>query len=476
MAVLLTACVSITDISESVDGTITLPGKADAGTKQCLDNVSPLFGVASANLELADEFVPTFDAGYLNKALQELPVAVQNAKAKSSSGDIGIRSFLPAPLKSLEGLSTISQSISIRDASSALEAQRILQRNDAHNQLRGLAEFSAGNTPDGQQSLALDRSALSSYANSVQRAGSSNGFLFAAAGYTYALQAAGWPDIGPRNTTTENKKYFSLYRLLAEASFLDIYLKSYFRNGKIVSVRFDSTDIRKKLVEKIEQQIPPAKPGEEDEREKMIGELADNLLESILGGKPQEDAFYNLIGEIGETSFVTRGGTAYSFPGVTVDVNPLAENRVDSNEIDYTVVGSDIVRVAIEAVGDSWSRLPAAANSTACKHGLLTCLQSGKQNDKLFSDSNTIADKAEAIAGAATGRIIRGISWFSLNNEALAEIIETAVAVSVRKGTEKLAWCHYEKNPAQLANSHILDPVFAGQSSLQLTLDAPRTP
>jgi len=40
-----------------------------------------------------------------------------------------------------------------------------------------------------------------------------------------------------------------------------------------------------------------------------------------------------------------------------------------------------------------------------------------------------------------TGQVIRGIGWVSLNNEALAKLIETAAGVVVRKGAEKVAWC-----------------------------------
>jgi hypothetical protein len=39
--------------------------------------------------------------------------------------------------------------------------------------------------------------------------------------------------------------------------------------------------------------------------------------------------------------------------------------------------------------------------------------------------------------------MIRGASLFSLNNEALATAIETAVGVAIRKQAEKALWCWY---------------------------------
>ena len=58
-----------------------------------------------------------------------------------------------------------------------------------------------------------------------------------------------------------------------------------------------------------------------------------------------------------------------------------------------------------------------------------------------FSKVNDYASQAESVAATATGQIIRGVSWLSLNNEALAKLIETAVGVIARKATEKVAWC-----------------------------------
>ena len=42
---------------------------------------------------------------------------------------------------------------------------------------------------------------------------------------------------------------------------------------------------------------------------------------------------------------------------------------------------------------------------------------------------------------ALVGGILRGGSIFALNNEHLAAFLETAIAVSAPKGTEKIAWC-----------------------------------
>ena len=68
-------------------------------------------------------------------------------------------------------------------------------------------------------------------------------------------------------------------------------------------------------------------------------------------------------------------------------------------------------------------------------------------------DINTWGNRVDGLVGAASGRLIRWISWFSLNNEAIAEIVETAFAVAARKGAEEFAYCHYvcDENEVNIA-------------------------
>ncbi len=50
---------------------------------------------------------------------------------------------------------------------------------------------------------------------------------------------------------------------------------------------------------------------------------------------------------------------------------------------------------------------------------------------------------SEATVSAATSHLIRGISWFSLNNEAVANSVETLAGVTARKLSEKALWAYY---------------------------------
>jgi hypothetical protein len=88
--------------------------------------------------------------------------------------------------------------------------------------------------------------------------------------------------------------------------------------------------------------------------------------------------------------------------------------------------------------------------------------------EEQFTKVNDWANRAEGVVGSATGQAIRGISWLSLNNEALAKMIETAVGVAARKGTEKLAWCVYACSAKACASTEALEDLSVNRASLKV--------
>ena len=78
-----------------------------------------------------------------------------------------------------------------------------------------------------------------------------------------------------------------------------------------------------------------------------------------------------------------------------------------------------------------------------------------------FASVNDEAAAAESMVGGVSGKLIRGISWLSLNNEAIAKAIETALGVAARKATEKLSWCLYACTDPN-ARRFVRVPAFPG--------------
>ena len=188
----------------------------------------------------------------------------------------------------------------------------------------------------------------------------------------------------------------------------------------------------------------------EDEAKVIIGKLQVK----IIGAKLDADGKYHLLTKVEDGGFVSRGGTKYAFPGFSVSADPFSESMIQVSKVDFTQVGSDVVRVYIEAMGDQCGQLPADQTSTACKAKMadqlinvdkMQCYIEADQQVKAdqFSKVNDRSNQAESLAATATGQAIRGISWLSLNNEALAKVVETTVGVVARKATEKITWCVY---------------------------------
>ncbi len=162
--------------------------------------------------------------------------------------------------------------------------------------------------------------------------------------------------------------------------------------------------------------------------------------------------------------FIGRDGTQYGFPGV------VAENK--SVTIDHSQIGADAIRVILEALRDTYAPLPAIVGSTAAEsadpvdrldftddpksviavdwhldhHDAGKILHVKISADE-FQDIEAKARKAESSVAGAVGKAIRGGSWGSLNNEAVATFIETFAGVLARHTTERAGWCLQAQQP-----------------------------
>lgn len=224
------------------------------------------------------------------------------------------------------------------------------------------------------------------------------------------------------------------------------YVSDYFRNGKIVTLDFDYPDLKSKLLDKLKKSI-------KDETvltaaDAQIDQLAKDLGQRLC----QEEGKVTpcrILGVLGEQTFVSRAGKSYGFPGLAATVDLAGDKKVSTNKIDPNAVVSDLVRVLFEATGDDRIRVPGAKNSSLCRASASMC--AGKDNTDKLKQVDNIGDRAEAGTFAAVGIAIRGGWLFSINNEALATSIQTAVAVGVRKTAEGVMWSRLQNCPANLA-------------------------
>jgi hypothetical protein len=228
--------------------------------------------------------------------------------------------------------------------------------------------------------------------------------------------------------------------------YLDEYMNAYFRSGEFFDFALDPRTPKADLVKELKARL-----GLNDAEAKA---LADKIIAELGNGDLGKDGKLHLLTTLAG-GFVTRGGKKIAFPDVDFTFTPFSENAFTVSKIDLVAVAADVIRVSIEAMGDSIAQLPGTKASTGCRspHHLLDCYDPANYTvtAEQFASVNKDAAAAESMVGGITGKLIRGISWASLNNEAIARTVETALGVAARKAAEKLSWCFYAcTDPASL--------------------------
>ena len=224
---------------------------------------------------------------------------------------------------------------------------------------------------------------------------------------------------------------------------------------------------------------------------------AVNQLKDILGDDITEELRDELqaildqitdksIFKLGDLAFVSRGGGNRQFPGFNASWTPGAGKPTlepTFQEIPISDVGADIVRVTLEAIFDSLIGLPAVSNATGVSLvarvegtdlpiGLPDFAKLDEPPYKVpfdegaFNNVDEQANHVEGIVKPPLETSLIGISLFGTNNELIANLIATTIAVSAKKVVEYMAWC-YEYARAQ--QQGVPDRVVAAADVAQTT-------
>ncbi len=295
------------------------------------------------------------------------------------------------------------------------------QFNDLYNLVQGIprAELSAGYR-SATPTLQIDLKELDDYLQSVEAATALGGWDALAT----ELQSRG--DESSRTTL-----------------YIAAYLRAYFRDGSF----FEFSLTTQGLVDRLKEQLKKSLPLLDDAQiEALVKKLLKDYfdLEEVNGQYPPQPIF----GKLGTGGFVARGGKGYQFPSIEARLDPTAARKLTVSHVDFVATGSDVLRVILHAIGDAHAGLPAVSNATGTmlpRDPLPrnTPGTAGHLSAEEFGEVEVFADRLEGLTGAAVGRVTRGLWWVALNNEALATVIETAVAVAARKVSEKAAWCWF---------------------------------
>lgn len=155
-----------------------------------------------------------------------------------------------------------------------------------------------------------------------------------------------------------------------------------------------------------------------------------------------------------DVALKTRSGDTLQSPRADVRVGLIKQQFAEiANKDEIKRVPPDLVRVVVEALFDSYQRLPAVSDATGASPRLANPLPafadiegtSGYEHVSIadFRDISSNAAIVEGAAGLGTSVAVRGFNVFSIDNEVVEAMVETLIASIVRKAAEKLLWCAY---------------------------------
>lgn len=418
----------------TAQGTLVVPaGSADTA---CAPRPVP---TDHGTLFISDEVRRTLLAGITPDTISE---------ANGSSGDSR------SPSRGANGRTT--SDVTDKRVQSATDALNLLS-SPTHQKL--LALMALATTPSvsreingmlnpagtGDPTLTIDRQEWANYANAISSVSMTDGWTALAVSSTRQLSGLSAGD--PTRSAASG--------IQRESSLISAYLAAYFRQGKFVSLTIDPAQLNSELQTKVNSWLKDTGgTGATASPSNLVDSISSDLLPAQCKAATAGEAVPStctLLGDIGETGFVTRSGDKYSFPALTFQLDPLGQQKLTKPQVDVKNVIGDLVRVVLEATGDALYQIPAAQGSTACAGGLLPCYDPSKDpvSAENFTKVNQYAAEAESVASGATGLLVRGGFWIALNNENLATAVETGIGVTARKSAERVAWDYLScANPA----------------------------
>lgn len=315
---------------------------------------------------------------------------------------------------------------------------------------RGGSLEAAASPGSGSATFSFDGDSLHAYLKQVENAAKVDSWAPALAEISKRGNAES-ASLAPEENRRRSEGHWKTARVLA---FLKAYFSAYFRSGKFVSLSLDAKTLKAKLNDKLNKELP----GLADATHSVdLDKLIDELMLEITGSQAK-DGSIPILGKVSDRALIARDARKLQFQEIPIAFAPLADKQLVFPKLNFVTAGSESIRVFFEAVGDAIFDTPGDPSPTGCtmkNEGdyRLTTFEALDSTDGNRTKHNVTSDefgrvsawanRSEALTGALTGQLVRGISIFSLNNEAVATLVETAIAAAARKGTEKFAWCAY---------------------------------
>jgi hypothetical protein len=260
------------------------------------------------------------------------------------------------------------------------------------------------------------------------------------------------------------------------AAFIDRYTTAYFENGQYFKIELDTQDLDAKVEKYLTDNVSLfcGDPSQAEQCDALVTELQNEILKGV--AKDPANKNFVLL-PLGTTGYVSRTGQSFQFPGIQITFDPAGAKPVSVAKIDMTAVGTELVWVFFQALFDSHEGLPAVSTATGVNLG--TADQAfdlpvfnpsvGNVDTKDFQDINTFSNQVSAAVGTAFDKVIRGVGPFSLDNEALEELLVAIITVTVNNAAQKGAWCWFSCNLDQQVEKAAADERAKVHSDLSKT-------
>ena len=237
------------------------------------------------------------------------------------------------------------------------------------------------------------------------------------------------------------------------AAFIRRYTDAYFENGKFVKVELDTQDVDTRIESYLTRNVSffCGDPAQQKHCDALVASLQNEVLKGVAKDSANQD--YVLLA-LGTKGYVSRTGQSFAFPGVRLTLDPAGAQPASVARIDLTAVGNDLVWVFFQALFDAHEGLPAVSTATGVELGAADQAfdlpvfnpSAGNVSEKDFQDINSFSNQVGAAVGTAFDKVIRGVGPFSLDNEALEELLTAIVTVTVHDAAYKGAWCWFSCN------------------------------
>lgn len=232
------------------------------------------------------------------------------------------------------------------------------------------------------------------------------------------------------------------------------YLKAYFTKP---------LDVQASAVNETKLRVSLAAILNRNPQDQKISNLMDFL-------QPQLKSSINPMTRLG--GFIEGDGSQFGFPGVASPTGSL--------KVNYSQIATEVMRIFLTALRDGLAPVPVLENSTAASLQYdFDILQFGLSDQPItlewhmdrhdsskvlsirvspeqFENIESNARQVEASVASSVGKAVRGGSMGSLNNEAVAQLLETVAGVLAKHKSQRAQWCLLAQDQSLLPNSSLV--------------------